>query len=95
MGLARSSWSLLGRELLRRTHLHSHPRLFVAAAVAIALYFLLSGWAVKFAMLLLNPRFDGGAIAFVGGGVDHDGECHSGMTCGGAQSSKMKAGTRF
>jgi hypothetical protein len=45
VGRARSLWSLLGPGLLRRTHLHSHPRLLAAGSVAILLYFLLSGWA--------------------------------------------------
>ena len=59
----RAKSSHLGRELLHRTHLHSHPRLFVAAAVAIALYFLLSGWAGTATRLLIG--FDGGAMAFL------------------------------
>ncbi len=59
----RAKSSHLGRELLRRTHMHSHPRLFGAAAVAIALYLLLLGWAGTATRLLIG--FDGGAVAFL------------------------------
>ena len=59
----RAKSSHLGRELLRRTHLHSHPRLFVAGAVASALYLLLSGWTGTATRLLIG--FDGGAMTFL------------------------------
>jgi uncharacterized membrane protein len=55
--------ALWSRGLLRRTHLHSHPRLFGAAAVAIVLYWLLLGWAGTATRLLV--AFDGGAVIFL------------------------------
>ena len=55
--------SRLGRRLLRRTHVQSHPRLFGAGAAAILLYFLLSGWAGTATRLLI--AFDGGAVVFL------------------------------
>jgi uncharacterized membrane protein len=48
---------------LRRTHLHSHPRLFGAGAVAILLYFLIGGWAGTATRFLF--AFDGGALVFL------------------------------
>jgi uncharacterized membrane protein len=63
MGRARSSWSLLRRGLLRRTHVRSHPRLFGAGAVAILLYFLLSGRAATATRFLIAS--DGGATVFL------------------------------
>ena len=63
MGLARSSWSLLGRGLLRRTHVRSHPRLLGAGAVAILLYFLLLGRAGTATRFLIAA--DGGASVFL------------------------------
>jgi hypothetical protein len=62
MGRARSLWSLLGRGLLRHTHVHSHPRLLGAGAVAILLYFLLSDWAGTATRFLI--AFDVGALFF-------------------------------
>jgi uncharacterized membrane protein len=62
MGQARSLWSLLGRGLLRHTHVHSHPRLLGAGAVAILLYFLLSGWAGTATRFLIAS--DVGALVF-------------------------------
>jgi uncharacterized membrane protein len=55
--------SHLGRRLLRRTHVQSHPRLFGAGAAAILLYFLLSGWTGTATRLLIG--FDGGAMFFL------------------------------
>jgi len=63
MGRARSWWSLLGPGLLRRTHLHSHPRLLGAGAVTILLYFLLSGWAGTATRFLIAS--DVGALVFL------------------------------
>jgi uncharacterized membrane protein len=63
MGRARSLWSLFGRGLLRHTHVHSHPRLLGAGAVAILLYFPLSGWAGTATRLLI--AFDSGAVIFL------------------------------
>jgi uncharacterized membrane protein len=60
MHRARSPW---GRGLLRRTHMHSHPRLFGAGSVAIVLYFLLSGRAGTATRLLI--AFDAGAVVFL------------------------------
>jgi uncharacterized membrane protein len=60
---ARSAWSRLGRGVLRYTHLHSHPRLVGAAAVAILLYFLLSGRAGIATRFLIAA--DGGALVFL------------------------------
>lgn len=59
----RSGLSLSGRALLRRMHVHSHPRLFGAAAAAIILYFLLSGWVGAATRLLI--AFDSGAVVFL------------------------------
>jgi uncharacterized membrane protein len=55
---------MLGRALLRRTHVRSHPRLLAAAAVAVLLYLGVSGWAGATAGLLI--AFDGGAVTFLG-----------------------------
>jgi uncharacterized membrane protein len=63
MGRARSLWSLFGRGLLRHTHVHSHPRLLGAGAVAILLYFLLSGSAGTTTRFLI--AFDVGALFFL------------------------------
>jgi hypothetical protein len=59
----RSSWSGLGRGVLRHTHVHSHPRLVGAAALAILLYFALWGRAGIAARLLIAA--DGGALVFL------------------------------
>jgi len=63
MGRARSSWSRLGRGLLRRTHVHSHSRLLGAGAVAILLYLLLSRWAGTPTRFLMAS--DSGALVFL------------------------------
>jgi uncharacterized membrane protein len=63
MGRARSSWSLLDRGLLRRTHVRSHPRLLGAGVVAILLYFLLSGRAGTATRFLISS--DGGTSVFL------------------------------
>jgi hypothetical protein len=76
MGWARSLWSLLGRGLLRRTHVHSHPRLLGAGGVAILLYFLLSGWAGTATRFLIAS--DVGALVFLAGSLGHDGARHAG-----------------
>jgi uncharacterized membrane protein len=52
-----------GRRLLRRTHLHSHPRLLIAGIVAVLSYLLLSDWAGIASRLLI--AFDGGALVFL------------------------------
>ena len=49
--------------LLRRMHLHRHPRPLGAAALAILLYFVLSGWIAIATRLLI--AFDGGALFFL------------------------------
>ena len=61
MGRAKSSF--FGRRLLRGTHIHSHPRLFGAAAVAILIYFPLTRWTGTATRLL--TAFDGGAVMFL------------------------------
>ena len=58
-----SKSSRLGRRLLRRTHVQSHPRLFGAVGAAILLYLLLSGWTGTATCLLI--AFDGGAAVFL------------------------------
>ena len=63
MGRARSLGFLLGRGLLRHTHVRSHPRLLGAAAVAVFLYFLLSGWAGAATRFLIAS--DAGALVFL------------------------------
>jgi uncharacterized membrane protein len=63
MDQAKSIWSVLGRGVLRRTHIHSHPRLLSAGAVAVLLYFLLSGWTSVATRFLI--AFDGGAFVFL------------------------------
>ena len=50
-------------KLLRRTHVRSHPRLLGAAAVALILYWILSGWTGTAAGFLV--AFDGGAVVFL------------------------------
>jgi uncharacterized membrane protein len=62
-GRAESFWFVLRRELLRRTHMRSHPRLLAAAAVALILYWSLSGWTGTAAGFLI--AFDGGAVVFL------------------------------
>lgn len=62
-GRARSSFSRLGRGVLRHTHVRSHPRLVGATATAILLYFLLGGRAGAATRLLVAA--DGGALVFL------------------------------
>jgi uncharacterized membrane protein len=59
----RARSSRLGRALLHRTHVQSHPRLFGAGATAILIYLLLSGWTGTATRLLI--AFDGGAAVFL------------------------------
>ena len=61
MDRARSS--RLGRALLHRTHVQSHPRLFGAGAAAILIYLLLSAGQEPQRELLI--AFDGGAAVFL------------------------------
>src|SRR5712691_2371899 len=63
LGRARSFGSGWGRRLLRRSHVHSHPRLLGAMAVAIIVYFFLSGGTETATRFLL--AFDGGALVFL------------------------------
>ena len=63
MGQARSRWSLLARGLLRRTHVHSHPRLFVAGTVAVVVYCLL--WARAGVATRLLIACDSGELVFL------------------------------
>ena len=58
-GQSRSIWLVL----LRRTHVRSHPRLLAAVAVALILYWILSGWTGTAAGFLI--AFDGGAVVFL------------------------------
>src|SRR3954451_14942004 len=62
-GRSESFWFVLRRELLRRTHMRRHPRLLAAAAVALILYWSLSGWTGTAAGFLI--AFDGGAVVFL------------------------------
>jgi hypothetical protein len=87
----RARSSRLGRALLHRTHVQSHPRLFGAGATAIVIYFLLSGWTGTATRLLI--AFDGGAVVFLAAVWVM--MATADPACGGARSSKMKAGTRF
>ena len=63
MDRVRSLWSLLGRGPLRHTHVYSHPRLLGAGAVALLLFFLLSGWFGAATRFLIAA--DGGALVFL------------------------------
>lgn len=62
-GEFQSFWSVLCRELLRRTHVRSHPRLLAAGAVAVFLYWLLAGLTSTTTRFLC--AFDGGAVVFL------------------------------
>ena len=55
--------ALLGRRLLRHTHVQNHPRLFGAGATAILLFYLSSGWTGTTTRLLI--AFDGSAMVFL------------------------------
>jgi uncharacterized membrane protein len=59
------TWALLRRGLVRQSHMHSHPRLFVAATATVLIYLLLSGRADTPTRLLL--AFDCGGIGLPGG----------------------------
>jgi uncharacterized membrane protein len=63
MGRTRSFGSVWGPRLLRRSHVHSHPRLLGAVAVAIIVYFFLSDGTATATRLLI--AFDGGALIFL------------------------------
>lgn len=63
MGTTNLPWSDWGQRLLRRTHLHSHPRLLAAGAAAALVYALLSGWTGSATRFLI--AFDGGALVFL------------------------------
>ena len=63
LGRMRSFGSVWGRRLLRCAHVHSHPRLLGAVAVAILLYQLLSGRSGTATRFLI--AFDGGALVFL------------------------------
>ena len=56
-------WFILGRRALRHTHIRSHPRLFVATAVGLLLYWLVPGWTGSGPAFLV--AFDGGALTFL------------------------------
>src|SRR5438105_1448951 len=58
-----SFWLVFGRGVLRRTHIRTHPRLFVASATGILLYWLLAGWTGAVSGFLIG--FDGGALTFL------------------------------
>jgi uncharacterized membrane protein len=62
-GQSESFWLVLRGELLRRTHVRSHPRLLAAAVVTLILYWILSGWAGTAVGFLVD--FDGGAVVFL------------------------------
>jgi len=61
-GQSGSVWFVL-REVPRRTHMRSHPRLLTAAAVAFILYWILSGWTGTATGFLVT--FDSGALVFL------------------------------
>jgi uncharacterized membrane protein len=63
MGRLQSISDIFGRGLLRHAHVHSHPRLFAATAIAILLYCLLSGQVGTATRFLI--AFDGGALVFL------------------------------
>ena len=56
-------WLIFGRGVLRRTHIRAHPRLFMASATGILLYWLLAGWSGPISGFLI--AFDGGALTFL------------------------------
>src|SRR5215469_6200939 len=58
-----SLWLVFGRGVLRRTHIRAHPRLFIASATGILLYWLLAGWSGPISGFLI--AFDGGALTFL------------------------------
>ena len=62
-GQSEPAWFVLRREMLRRTHVRSHPRLLAAVAVALILYCILSRWTGTATAFLI--AFDGGAVVFL------------------------------
>ena len=62
-GQSEPVWFVLRREMLRRTHVRSHPRLLAAVAVALILYCILSRWTGTATAFLI--AFDGGAVVFL------------------------------
>jgi hypothetical protein len=62
-GRSESFWFVLRRELLRRTHMRSHPRLLAAVAVALIFYWSLSGWTGTAARFLIDGVGDTGGNA--------------------------------
>jgi uncharacterized membrane protein len=58
-----SFWLAFGRGVLRRTYIHAHPRLFVAIATGVMLYWLVAGWRGPISGFLV--AFDGGALTFL------------------------------
>jgi uncharacterized membrane protein len=56
-------WSLLGRGVLRHTHIRSHPRLLGSTAVGLLLYLVVPPWTGAGAGFLI--AFDGGALTFL------------------------------
>ena len=56
-------WLIFGRGVLRRTHIRAHPRLLMASATGILLYWLLAGWSGPISGFLI--AFDGGALTFL------------------------------
>jgi uncharacterized membrane protein len=56
-------WSILGRGVLRHTHIRSHPRLLGATAVGLLLYWLVPPWTGTGSGFLI--AFDGGALTFL------------------------------
>ena len=62
-GQSESVWFVLRREMLRRTHMRSHPRLLASVAVALILYCILSRWTGTATAFLI--AFDGGAVVFL------------------------------
>ena len=69
-------WLIFGRGVLRRTHIRAHPRLFIASATGILLYWLLAGWSGPISGFLI--AFDGGRADFSHRSMVHDGSGHRG-----------------
>jgi uncharacterized membrane protein len=62
-GQSEPIWFVLRSEMLRRTHMRSHPRLLASVAVALTLYCILSRWIGTATAFLI--AFDGGAVVFL------------------------------